>query len=333
MTNNTPDIDALRNSFSRVYHGPNRLQREYDLQHEAKRIGMLIEDYRQLYELRDEEEIEPYPQQKWWKKPGEWNAWFRGLPRPKKLTLPGKGGLWLLKQGFFITVAVGTIRYIAEAPKRQKLAHYQVWQMINSATGQKTSGGRIEALQDLVKDGVDLQGLDASGVNLRGIDLQNAKLGNANLYDVDLSHAKLNDARLVNINLTNANLYKANFNNTYFNRADLHNSSLSDTNLRYANFDNANLSNTNLNDANLKYAILRGANLKNAGLYDTSLIDADLACFDNYCTNFKGVKGLTPEQIKKASYWQSACYDPDFRIKLGLPPKNPYKCAGEEPTK
>lgn len=34
MTNNNPDIHALRDSFNRVYHGPNRLQREYDLQKE-----------------------------------------------------------------------------------------------------------------------------------------------------------------------------------------------------------------------------------------------------------------------------------------------------------
>jgi hypothetical protein len=83
ITNNNPDIHVLRDSFNRVYHRPNRLQREYDLQKEAKQMGMLLEDYRQLYELRDEEEIDPYPQQKWWKKPKLWIGWLGGYRNPK----------------------------------------------------------------------------------------------------------------------------------------------------------------------------------------------------------------------------------------------------------
>ena len=292
MTNNNPNIDALRDSFNRVYHGPNRLQREYDLQKEAKRMGMLIEDYRQLYELRDEEEIDPYPQQKWWKKPRLWIGWFWGLPKPKKLTLAGKGGFWLLKQGFFITVAVGTIRYITETDKRQKLAHYQAWQMINSATGQKTSGGRIEALQDLNKDKVSLGGLDASEANLSGIKLQNAKLWNSNF-----SGSNLNDVNLSGVNL-----------------------------------NGANLSNATLIEAKLSNATLIGAKITGAMLGNANFGNADLGCI-KHCTNFKGAKDITPEQIKKAKNWQSACYDPDFRIKLGLPPQNPKQCAGEQPTK
>jgi BTB/POZ domain-containing protein KCTD9 len=228
----------------------------------------------------------------------------RGLPKPKKLTLTGKGGFWILKQGFFITLAVGTIRYITETDKRQKLAHYQAWQMINSATGQKTSGGRIEALQDLVKDGVVLVGLDASGADLGGIKLQKAFLGRANLRNT----------KLYNADLRNASLWNAN---------------LHDADLRFAILHNADL-----DDANLRNALLKGIDLRNINFGGVEIGDAKIQCnINNYCTNLKGAKNITPKQIKKASYWQSACYDPDFRIKLGLPPENPKQCAGEPPTK
>ncbi len=205
-----------------------------------------------------------------------------------------------------ITAVVGIGRYILEAPKREKLAHYQAWQMINSATGQKTSGGRIEALQDLVKDGVWLSGLDVSGAELYGINLENAVLIRA-----DLSKANLNAA-----NLTNAGLFFA----------KLHYANLYRANLRDANLPKADLTSASLYKADLRDADLSGANLDDASLYDTII-----GCIV-YCTNFKGAKGITPEQIKEAKYWQSACYNPDFRKQLGLPPQNP-KCAGDEPKK
>jgi hypothetical protein len=47
-----PNIGALRDSFNRVYHGPDRLRREYELTMEAERLGVHIDTYRRLYELR-----------------------------------------------------------------------------------------------------------------------------------------------------------------------------------------------------------------------------------------------------------------------------------------
>ncbi len=196
-----------------------------------------------------------------------------------------------------------------ETDKRQKLAHYQAWQMINSARGQTGSGGRIEALQDLVKDGVVLAGLDASGADLGGIKLQKAFLGRANLRNT----------KLYNADLRNASLWNAN---------------LHDADLRFAILHNADLDDANLESANLRNALLKGIDLRNINFGGVEIGDAKIQCnINNYCTNLKGAKNITPEQIKKASYWQSACYDPDFRIKLGLPPENPKQCAGEPPTK
>ncbi|MFM6219918.1 MAG: hypothetical protein ACKPDM_06040 [Dolichospermum sp.] len=44
------------------------------------------------------------------------------------------------------------------------------------------------------------------------------------------------------------------------------------------------------------------------------------------CADFMGAKNLTPEQVKSAKNWEKACYDPELRIKLGLPPENPDYC-------
>ncbi|MFM9157949.1 MAG: hypothetical protein ACKOPK_08510, partial [Dolichospermum sp.] len=44
------------------------------------------------------------------------------------------------------------------------------------------------------------------------------------------------------------------------------------------------------------------------------------------CANFIEAKNLTPEQVKSAKNWEKACYDPELRRKLNLPPENPDYC-------
>lgn len=328
MSNNS-QIDVLRDSFNRIYNGPDRLRREYELTMEAERLGVHIDTYRRLYELRGEEEIDPYPNpKKWWHTPGEWGKWVWHLPPKKKFALGRKGVVKLVQSGVIITVALALGQYFLEAPKRVKQSHYQAWQMINSAAGQKTSGGRIEALQDLNKDDVSLAGLDASGANLRGINLQNA-----NLYQANLSKANFNEA-----NFINAKLYRANLSGIAIRYANLAGARLGSTNLIKSDLTAANLINADLTAANLSAANLIGANLINANLSKATFIGTYLGCITNdknktYCTNLKGVKNITPEEIKKVNNWQFACYDPDFRIKLGLPPQNPKLCTGEKHTK
>ncbi|GJD22913.1 hypothetical protein RIVM261_078690 [Rivularia sp. IAM M-261] len=313
MSNNSPSIDELRESFERVYHGPDSLRREYDLQNEARRMGIPLDDYRRLYELRSSEEIDPYPKSKhWWHTPGDWSKWVWHLPTKKKLALSRKGALKLVQSGLILTIAIGIGRYVWEAPKREKATHYQAWQMINSATGQKTSGGRIEALQDLNKDGVDLRGLDASNANLSGAILTGAQLSGANLSNAELVGAELNGANLYSTKLTGIQLNGANLSN--------------------AELMSAELNGADLGEAKLIGAILMGSDLRDTELAGANLRNAEFAC-NLDCTNLKGAKNITPEQIKEAENWQSACYDPDFRIKLGLSAQNPPDCAGEKPTK
>ncbi|MBW4599842.1 MAG: pentapeptide repeat-containing protein [Calothrix sp. FI2-JRJ7] len=321
-----PSREDLGESFNRVYHGPDRLRREYELVMESERLGVPLDTYRRLYELRGEEAIDAYPKpENWWYTPGDWSKWIWHLPPKKKLALGKKGVVKLVQSGVILTIAIGIGRYVWEAPKREKLAHYQAWQMINSAAGQKTSGGRIQALQDLNKDGVSLQGLDVSGAYLAGINLQKA-----NLWYANLSNANLSNANLSNANLKFANLSKAGLGEANLVGANLAGANLSNTYSRSANLSNANLFGANLSNANLSNANLSNANLSNANLSNANLSDTTINCYKEYCTNFKGAEGITLEQIKQASNWQSACYTPEFREELGLPPENPNNCAGED---
>ncbi|MEG4055281.1 MULTISPECIES: pentapeptide repeat-containing protein [unclassified Microcoleus] len=258
MNNNTPKIEALRESFARVYDGPDRLQREYDLVCEAKRLNMEIDIYRRLYDLRSEEPIDPYPKTKnWWNIHTTWAKWALHLPTKKKWALLRKGSVKLLQSGIVITVVIGLGRYVWEAPKRQKQAHYQAWTVINSALGQNGSGGRIQALQDLNKDGVSLQGLKAPEANLEGIKLEKAQLGGSSL-----EKAWINKANLKGSNLNGAWLKDAN---------------LSETDLSGASLDGANL-----NGANLKETHLNGAKnltpeqVKAAQNWETAHYDQEL---------------------------------------------------------
>jgi hypothetical protein len=63
---------------------------------------------------------------------------------------------------FTYVLTTGERRQAAEDQRKSK--HYQAWQIVNSAQGKNGDGGRIEALQDLVRDGISLSHLDVSPV-------------------------------------------------------------------------------------------------------------------------------------------------------------------------
>src|SRR6202035_334355 len=68
--------------------------------------------------------------------------------------------LQLLQYLSTCSVLVVVIFYFAESGDRQKQKHYQAWQVINTAQGKGGNGGRIDALEELSKDGVPLVGGD-----------------------------------------------------------------------------------------------------------------------------------------------------------------------------
>lgn len=306
MNDEFPSIETLRESFKRVYDGPDRLQREYDIVREAKQMGVELEIYRRLYELRNEEQNDPYPKpKKWWYAPKDWTKWFLHLQRKKKLALLRKGGVKLVQSGVIISVLFAVGRYFWETPKRQKLAHYQAWQMINSAQGQSVSAGRLEALQDLNNDQVSLEGLNAKGAHLRFIDLRGAILQYA-----DFQNAKLTGANLQKTHLFRANFQEANLSGVNFYKADLSQANLKKSLIDLLINDGKKIP-TNFQEANLEEAIFQCADLKDAVFLKANLNRADL----------RGAKNLTPAQVKLALNWQQAYYNPEFHQQLNLPQK------------
>src|SRR6185369_7205573 len=104
------------------------------------------------------------------------------------------------------SVLIGVIFYFSESGDRVKQRHYQAWQVINTAQGKGGSGGRIEALQELNEDHVQLVGVDASSAFLQAI-----RLEHANLLRADLSAADVRGGDLREATLSYADLHSANF--------------------------------------------------------------------------------------------------------------------------
>lgn len=115
---------------------------------------------------------------------------------------------------------------------------YQAWQVINSAQGKGGSGGRIEALGDLLRHNVSLAGINLDGAWLEGVQLpdatltrgsfQNANLSQANLADANLEGADIRHALLVAANLTGAKLHGANLAGARLSAATLDDADLTD---------------------------------------------------------------------------------------------------------
>ncbi len=162
---------------------------------------------------------------------------------------------------FVIVVSIASAAYSYVFKRSEQLEnlrkqkHYQAWQVINSAEGKGGSGGRIDALQDLVRDGVSLMGVNLEAAWLIGADLQNADLRYANLYRAVLESAILKDADLT----------RARF--SYLSYADLSDANLTGASLGGAHLYRADLTGANLHRANLSYADLSDANLNHARIW------------------------------------------------------------------
>jgi hypothetical protein len=120
----------------------------------------------------------------------------------------------------------------AEAVRRaRKDANYQAWQVINSAQGKGGSGGRVDALADLVRNDVSLAGINLDGAWLESIDLRRAALPMASFEKTNLQGARFDGARLDGACFRGANLSAASFINASLRGADLTGARLSAVNL------------------------------------------------------------------------------------------------------
>jgi uncharacterized protein YjbI with pentapeptide repeats len=156
-----------------------------------------------------------------------------------------------------LSLLLGVILYFAESGDREKQKHYQAWQVINTAQGKGGSGGRKEALQELVADRVDLVGVDVSDAFLMGVQLSRANLARASLRGADLrmavfDQADLEYADLGSANIRNGSLIKADLEYAMFADSDLNGCNLTGANCEDADFSRADLRNCDLKDLNWK---------------------------------------------------------------------------------
>src|SRR6266568_355431 len=155
------------------------------------------------------------------------------------------------------SVLIGVIFYFSESGDRIKQRHYQAWQVINTAQGKGGSGGRIEALQELNEDKIQLVGVDVSSAFLQGIHLEHA-----NLLRVDFSAADLRGSDLRFANLAFADLHAANFRGSDLENANFSNADMKDVDLVGANLADAKLDGVDFTAADLRTANLRDVQWK-----------------------------------------------------------------------
>ena len=165
-----------------------------------------------------------------------------------------------------LSILLGVILYFAESGDRQEQRHYQAWQVINTAQGKGGSGGRREALQELVADGVDLVGVDVSDAFLMGVRLTRANLARASLRGADLrmavfDQADLKYADLSSANIRNGSMIKAELDYAMFADSDLNGCNLTAANCEDSDFSRADLRNCDLK--NLKWKGIKEVKLAN----------------------------------------------------------------------
>jgi hypothetical protein len=105
---------------------------------------------------------------------------------------------------------------------------------------------------------------------------------------------------------------------------DLHTANLQRAYIVSSVFNNSNLSSADLTEADLQNTLFAGANFSHAIFSDANLL----------CSDFRGARGLTVEQIKKGKNWEAGIYDQKFRVSLGLTGEDPkprvrggYECS------
>lgn len=117
------------------------------------------------------------------------------------------------------------------------------------------------------------------------------------LYAINQRNASQEPANL-GFTLDFTNLREANF-----LRGDFRRFGFKASNLNGADLSQADFSETDLTEAKLNQANLRGTNFLKAIIRGA---------------DFREAKGLDPSQIKKAYDWETAIYDEEFRMLLGL---------------
>ena len=190
--------------------------------------------------------------------------------------LSGWAFLEVLESLGTLSLLLAAFSYFSESGDRVKQKHYQAWQVINSAQAKGGNGGRIDALEELGKDGVPLVGVDVSGAFLQGIDLNKANLRRANFRATDVRGGNFDGAQMEYIDLASANLRDATLQKANLRSANLQDADLTGANLSEANFEGADLSKADLRNVEFRNVNWQKiADLKLANVYGMKNAPAD----------------------------------------------------------
>jgi uncharacterized protein YjbI with pentapeptide repeats len=181
----------------------------------------------------------------------------------------------LLKIVGAFSIVWGALSYLMAGDARARVAldqrkakHYQAWQVLNTAHGLTGSGGRIEALHDLVADSVALDGVALDSAWLVGADLRGMQANDARAERVNLSHAVLSGATFVEARLRSANLSYACLNGATIDGTSLARSSFRGADLRGSLIVNSILDGADLYRANLSRALIYETHVRPHGTTD-----------------------------------------------------------------
>lgn len=163
--------------------------------------------------------------------------------------------------------------------------------------------GRIDALNVLIRNKVDLRYLVApqafiAGANLSGLDLTGANFESAIMDEVSFSktilkkinfqhssleNSKFVESKLVEISFKDANLVSANFSSAFFESVVIEYTSLHDTNFLNAHFMKTNFDNL----------LISSSNFSDASFYDVNFTDVVFEDVNFSGSNFQVVESLS----------------------------------------
>lgn len=153
-------ITQIVDSLNQANVKTDPFMREAFIQQEAKKLGKTTDEYKKLLSLH-KQNGEVLPDAPISYSPTQWTAWyFDQLTPDQRLVWVWGGSLWLIEKAAGLTVVFVGIRFFLEIPQREKQAKYQAWQVVHAAYGQKVSGARLSALEDLCDQGESLAALE-----------------------------------------------------------------------------------------------------------------------------------------------------------------------------
>ena len=306
------DVHALRDSFTIVAAIDDPIRRRLAIVREAVRFGLGIQEYTELFTASRRQQRAS----RWLLEPVAARAvdWFASLSLFALLEYVGRLAILLAIASFFV-----------ELPQRLKGGENDNWRAIEAARGKVHSHERVDAIEQLARRCVDLEGLASPQSDLAGLRLDRcftlpgeallARLlprafspRSVTLTGADLTGSRLNDARmpgarLESAKLSGANLSGADLHGAHLSGADLRHAQLFRTDLRGADLSDADLSGADLSQARLEgarlvrsrlagarlvAAQLQGAVVQHADLADANLAASDLRGVDFFSSSLRG---------------------------------------------